>query len=155
MRTIYLVRHGQDEDNARGILNGHRDAALTEKGRTQAQMLGTTIAAADARIQAIYSSPLTRARQTAAIITHSIINAPITVLSNLIERDFGEMTGRPYSDIVPLCAPNVFHTKQIDYFLTPKGGETFPQTLARARHVLNALENSQSDKNVLLVDQTQ
>ena len=29
---IYIVRHGQDQDNANGLLNGHRDTTLTEIG---------------------------------------------------------------------------------------------------------------------------
>jgi len=36
---IYLTRHGQDQDNAHGILNGHRNTPLTELGIQQAQQL--------------------------------------------------------------------------------------------------------------------
>lgn len=31
MTNIYIVRHGQDQDNEHGILNGHRNMPLTEK----------------------------------------------------------------------------------------------------------------------------
>ena len=37
MMKIYLARHGQDKDNENGILNGHRDTALTELGLSQAK----------------------------------------------------------------------------------------------------------------------
>lgn len=43
MLNIYIVRHGQDEDNQNGILNGHRDMPLTELGKTQAQQLAQKI----------------------------------------------------------------------------------------------------------------
>jgi probable phosphoglycerate mutase len=35
MMKIYLTRHGQNEDNLNGILNGHRDLPLTDLGRDQ------------------------------------------------------------------------------------------------------------------------
>ena len=35
--NIYVARHGQDQDNSNGILNGHRDEPLTELGRQQAK----------------------------------------------------------------------------------------------------------------------
>ncbi|MBP7769257.1 histidine phosphatase family protein, partial [Candidatus Saccharibacteria bacterium] len=37
--SIYIARHGQNKDNAEGILNGHRDRPLTELGRRQAMEL--------------------------------------------------------------------------------------------------------------------
>ena len=40
MLKIYLTRHGQDVDNANGILNGHRDQPLTELGVGQATAAG-------------------------------------------------------------------------------------------------------------------
>lgn len=43
MLTIYLARHGQDEDNANGILNGQRDNPLTKIGREQAAALARKI----------------------------------------------------------------------------------------------------------------
>ena len=33
---IYIARHGQNQDNAKGVLNGHRDLPLTDLGRAQA-----------------------------------------------------------------------------------------------------------------------
>lgn len=36
MTTIYLARHGQDEDNLNGVLNGHRNQPLTGLGKQQA-----------------------------------------------------------------------------------------------------------------------
>ncbi len=151
MGTIYLVRHGQDEDNTQGILNGHRDTALTKKGELQAQKLGKTIATTNATIQSIYVSPLIRARQTAEIIAHEIPTSSVTILDDLIERDFGEMSGRPYSDIVTICSPDILHTEHINYFLKPKMGETFPDVLIRAHRVLNFIKANSQNDNVLIV----
>jgi probable phosphoglycerate mutase len=43
MTKIYLARHGQDQDNANAILNGHRDTPLTKIGLTQADQLSQKI----------------------------------------------------------------------------------------------------------------
>ncbi len=40
---IFIARHGQNEDNINGILNGHRDLPLTSLGREQAKELGEAI----------------------------------------------------------------------------------------------------------------
>ena len=40
MRKIFVIRHGQDTDNVRGILNGRRDTDLTDLGRQQAILAG-------------------------------------------------------------------------------------------------------------------
>lgn len=65
---IYIVRHGQDQDNANGLLNGHRDTALTEIGIEQANQIATKIQEANLVFDKIYSSPLQRAYRTAEII---------------------------------------------------------------------------------------
>jgi broad specificity phosphatase PhoE len=79
MLKIYLARHGQDEDNAEGILNGYRDRSLTELGIKQAQDIANKIKNADIKFDVIYSSPLKRTLQTANIIT-DIINSSNVVL---------------------------------------------------------------------------
>ena len=61
MLKIYLVRHGQDEDNLKGILNGRRDKPLTDKGIKQAKELSLKIKESDIEFDKIYSSPLKRA----------------------------------------------------------------------------------------------
>lgn len=61
---IYLIRHGESEGNAKKILLGHTDLGLTELGLKQARI--TAQALAEVRFDAIYSSDLKRAMQTAA-----------------------------------------------------------------------------------------
>ena len=58
MLKIYLVRHGQDVDNENGILNGHRDSALTAIGLTQARELAAFIKEHNISFAKVYSSPL-------------------------------------------------------------------------------------------------
>ena len=86
MIKIYLVRHGQDTDNAKGILNGRRDEPLSEKGIEQANEVANKIKESGIHFDHVYSSPLQRAYKTAEIITYTLgINRP-EVLEDLIER---------------------------------------------------------------------
>lgn len=151
MLKIYLARHGQDEDNSGGILNGRRDSVLTKFGVKQAQQLAEKIKDAGLNFNKVYSSSLARAYTTAEIITDALgIEKPIK-MEVLIERDFGVMTGKFVKEIEVLCAPDIIKTQKIVYFLSPAGAETFPQLLERAGEVLNWLKNKHKDGNVLLV----
>ena len=149
---IFLARHGQNEDNANGILNGHRDLPLTEIGRAQARQLGEGILAANLQFDAVYSSPLSRALETAQIVSDIIgMSQDPIVLDSLIERDFGVMTGLPISSIEEMCAPNIIKAEKITYFLDPEGAETFPQLLARAAFAVEEIQAKQGNGKVLAV----
>ncbi len=151
MLNIYLTRHGQDEDNVRGILNGRRNEKLTEKGITQAQELANHIKSSNLIFSAVYSSPLERALKTAKIITAALMLEYPIILDNLIERDFGIMTGRLAADIETLCAPNLLKTETINYFLSPRGAETFPDLIIRAHKILTEIKKRHQEGNILLV----
>ena len=133
---IYLARHGQNEDNANGILNGHRDLALTQQGKKQAQELANLIKGHHLCFDAILSSPLQRAHQTAETIRANIDGPEIETLDLLIERDFGIMTGVEQSRIKELCAPDTLETDTVTYFLSPEGAETFDDLMSRAGNII-------------------
>ncbi len=150
MTNIYIVRHGQDEDNANGILNGHRNMPLTEKWIEQAEHLAEEIKNAHIFFDKAYSSPLQRAYITGKIITEALaLDAP-EKLDILIERDFGSMTGKPIKDIELLCAPNIIKSGIITYFLDPEGAETFPQVLERAKQALAYIQDKHKEGNILI-----
>lgn len=151
MLTLYLARHGQDLDNAAGILNGRRDQPLTTVGMEQAGELAQKIVAAGIRFDKVYSSPLQRAFETAGSITTALKLNPPEKLELLIERDFGVMTRVPAVEISARCAPNLLKTNTITYFLSPEGAETFPQLIERAGRLLEFLQNTHPDQTLLLV----
>lgn len=151
IHKIYLARHGQDEDNARSILNGQRDASLTHIGIEQANVLAQTIKSLDLNIDKVYSSPLQRAYRTAEIVTDTLGLTKPEKLDLLIERNFGIMTGKPTKDIEKLCAPNIIKSSTITYFLSPEGAETFPQLLERGTQILGWLKENNTNENILLV----
>ena len=151
MLNIYLARHGQDTDNLAGILNGHRDQPLTEKGMTQARELVTKIQKSGIVFDVVYSSPLQRAFKTAQIISEAVHSPLPKIESLLIERDFGIMTGQKITDIEKMCAPNIIKAEIITYFLDPKDAETFPGLMKRGRQVIDRIKEKHSSGNVLLV----
>jgi|SRR3989344_4750852 len=151
MLKIYLARHGQNIDNQNGILNGHRDEPLTDKGIEQAYETAGKIKDTGLTFDFIYSSPLQRAFETAKIISETI-DAPYPLKEDLlIERNFGIMTGKKISDIEPLCAPDIIKTETVTYFLSPEGAETFPDLIDRAGKLLDKINVTHKMGNVLLV----
>lgn len=151
MLRVYLARHGQDEDNARGILNGRRDMPLTETGIIQANEVAQKIKGTEIRFNKIYASPLLRAYQTAEIIANALGMDRPEVLPNLIERDFGILSGQPQNTIAAICSPDIVKTDTITYFLKAKGAETFPQLVERAGLLLEGMRRRHTDGNILLV----
>jgi broad specificity phosphatase PhoE len=89
--NFYLMRHGQSEGNARGVMQGLRDFPLTEKGRTQAAETAEFFR--DRNIDAIVSSPLKRAAETARIVSDVLGSAPPESHELLTELDTGGFSG--------------------------------------------------------------
>jgi broad specificity phosphatase PhoE len=150
MLNIYLARHGQNVDNENGILNGHRDLPLTELGERQAAETAAHIKEAKLQFDAVYCSPLERAKHTAEIICTEIGQTPPAVHDDLIERDFGTMTGKPISSIKELCT-DILETDVITYFLSAEGGESFDDAIKRAADLLQELQRTHKEGSVLLV----
>lgn len=152
MLKIYLARHGQNEDNLQGILNGHRDAPLTELGYHQAKQLAVYIKDSGLNFDKIYSSPLIRAYETAKEVSSALSLSDPEILPQLIERDFGVMTGQKFGDITKLCAPDIIKAENgVIYFLNPEGAETFPDLILRAKGLLEFIKDKHKDGNILLV----
>lgn len=91
--TIYLIRHGQTDWNAKGITQGQTDIPLNQDGIKQAQFLGQKFK--KIKFNAVFSSDLIRAKKTAEIITLERKMA-IETTRLLRERRYGKMDGKSY-----------------------------------------------------------
>lgn len=125
MLEIYVTRHGQDEDNLNGILNGRRDKPLTRTGKKQSLELAQKIKEAGITFDKVYCSPLRRTCKTAKIVTDELGMEEPEILDDLIERDFGIMTGRRVDEIEKVCALDIIKTMRVCYFLSPDGAKHF------------------------------
>ena len=148
MSKIFLVRHGQDTDNAAGLLNGRRDTELTELGRRQARKVVKKLR--DVKAQIIYASPLKRAYETARIIATELGIDEVITDEHLIERDFGILTGKSVSDISKY-AGKILPTDRVNYFLEAEGAEDFPELLKRGKKILNEIQQRHPRRIVLIV----
>lgn len=129
---IAFVRHGRTEANASGLLLGRADPSLDERGREQAARVARTLAAEDGAFAAIVTSPLRRARETAAVIGQEL-GVDVTVDDRLIEIDYGEWDQRPLAELTP----EVARTWRTDPAFAPPGGETLATLGARVAGFLH------------------
>lgn len=95
---LLLVRHAQTIDNLEQRLSGWTDGNLTPYGEQQIIRLGDHFNRAHSDVEAIYSSPLTRARKTAEAISHHTGHS-LRFEDDLREMYFGEMDGRPFEEL--------------------------------------------------------
>lgn len=91
MRRILLARHGETAWNALGRLQGVTDIPLNDTGRDQARALGAALAGAG--ISTVWTSDLSRARETGALIAGGLGLAAPRVEPALRERQFGVFEG--------------------------------------------------------------
>ncbi|HEU0165066.1 MAG TPA: histidine phosphatase family protein [Thermomicrobiales bacterium] len=95
--TLYLVRHGQTEGNAKHLFIGSTDLPLDPLGERQAVQVGDHFATIE--IDHLVSSPMLRARQTAAEISRST-GKEIEIVHTLSEIDFGAIEGSTIEQVV-------------------------------------------------------
>jgi broad specificity phosphatase PhoE len=118
---LILVRHGESTANAQGLLLGRTDAALTEKGRRQAASVRQLLSAP---VSAVRTSPLGRARDTAALLD---LGVPIEVDDRWLEVDYGEFECQPLRDI-PAA---IWQEWRRDPSFRPAGGESLAEVDTR------------------------
>lgn len=129
MTQIILVRHGETEYNAGEVFRGRKDVALNEVGRRQAELLGRHFA--DTHLEAIYSSPLQRALETAAFVAnyHRI---EVIRSSGLIDLNYGEWEGLT-QDQVKDRYPSLYETWLVTpHLVVMPGGEALVNVRRRA-----------------------
>jgi broad specificity phosphatase PhoE len=92
--TLILVRHGETDWNAQHRWQGHSDTSLNDAGRGQAHRLAEGLP----RVDALYSSDLARARETAEIIAGTM-GIEVRFDERLRERGFGSWEGLTMDEI--------------------------------------------------------
>jgi broad specificity phosphatase PhoE len=114
---LILVRHGESVANAQGLLLGRTDADLTAEGKAQVTSARRLL---HAPVVELISSPLSRARDTAALLG---LEVPVAIDDRWIEVDYGEFEGQPLHGI-PAA---VWQQWRSDPWFRPEGGETLAE----------------------------
>lgn len=138
---IYAARHGQTQWNLENRICGRTDLPLTEVGFGQAQALAEK--AADLDLDLIISSPMLRARQTAAAVADRC-GVEVILDDRLIEQDFGIYEGKNRND------PAFLNNKQMFACRYP-GGESMMDLAYRVYGLIAELREKYPNQNVLLV----
>jgi broad specificity phosphatase PhoE len=141
--VLIIVRHGQTDANARGVLLGRADPALDAVGRTQASAVAAALAPL-ARSTRVISSPLRRARETAAIITRE---GPVEVDDRWIELDYGGLEGTPVTDV----PEETWRHWRTDAEFAPAGGETLRSLGQRVSEACEELVLTAIESDVIVV----
>src|ERR1700733_8934389 len=126
MRICFL-RHGPTEWNALGRIQGHTDIPLSAEGLAKMQRLAPPDPFGPPHQVRVYSSPLTRTRQTA-----QALGLPTPILdARLIEQHWGQWEGLSRTQIREQNGEDCFIRAGIREAFTPPGGESTSALLAR------------------------
>ena len=137
---LYIARHGETSWNLQHRLQGWTDVPLDETGRKQAAALAESLKGV--RIDAIYSSTLSRSRDTAQTVAARTMT--VKSLDGLRERNYGHFQGGSDTDAQFVKRMNVWDDRLDD-------GESLNQLLARARDSLAQIRREHPAGNVLIV----
>ncbi|MBF6333492.1 histidine phosphatase family protein [Nocardia transvalensis] len=147
---LLIARHGESWCNTHGIIGGRTGCrGLTARGRTQARLLGQRLRERQAAtpIHRLYTTPLRRAQETAAIVA-AAVGLESVIEPHLLEQDHGSGDGRPWTEVVtafghiPALCP--------DRPLTPDG-ETWAHYLHRATAAIDRILTSHPGECILII----
>ena len=137
--TLLLLRHAETDDNVSMRLSGWTDADLSPRGESQIELLADHFNREHGHVDALYSSPLIRARRTAEAIGALTGHTPI-FLDDLREMYFGDLDGRPFEELREAYAHllEADENSEIEDFVWPSG-ESRSGFTARSLRVINEI----------------
>ena len=134
MTELILVRHGETVWNVEKIYRGRADVDLDEVGIKQAELLGKYLG--NWELEAIYSSPLKRALDTANIIAryHKI---GVYIADGLIDFDYGEWQSLPEQEVRKLYPALLDKWHNNPHEVRMPGGESLADVRERAAGIVD------------------
>jgi broad specificity phosphatase PhoE/ribonuclease HI len=145
--TMLLLRHGQTALSVEKRFSGIGDPALTEAGRAQAAAAAVRLSRSDAT--AVASSPLRRARETAALVAEAL-GLDVVVEPDLRETDFGDWEGYTFAEVKQKW-PRELDAWLADPAVAPPFGESFADTAVRVRKARDRLLASYGGQQLVVV----
>ena len=143
VRTVIFLRHGEADKQTPDVFFGRTDTALTESGRMAAASAGNRLSRM--RIDAVYTSPLVRCKQTARLLK---LPTEIEIEEGFAEMNFGTWEGKSRAECrkdeaawAAFTAPNG----------APPEGESVTDFHKRVIEAYNRVLDKTEDKKVLLI----
>ena len=135
-RLLVLVRHGQSEWNLKNLFTGWKDPGLTDLGVEEARTAGRRLKARDLDFDVAFTSALTRAQETLRLMLKEIGRPELPTVRDqaLNERDYGDLSGLNKDDARKRWGAEQVHLWRRSYDVSPPGGESLKDTVARALH---------------------
>jgi probable phosphoglycerate mutase len=138
-----LLRHGQTRMSKEKRFSGVIDAPLTDVGHAQAAAVAARLR--DVPFDAVYSSPLKRARQTAEAVGREYV-----IEDDLREADFGEWEGLTFAEVRERDT-DALDAWLADQTVAPPGGESIVASSARVHRAVERIVAAHPGQRVLLV----
>lgn len=148
MTRLLLIRHGETDWNIEGRWQGQEDIPLNQRGREQAERMAELLE--EHAIDAIYSSDLQRAHETARIVAEEK-GLPIHVDPRLREIHQGEWQGLLVKEIETRYADLFKERSEDPYNIAPPGGESTFEVRERVLEFLKKIEKEYPDSTVAIV----
>lgn len=130
---LYVIRHGKTDWNKECRFQGAKDIDLNEEGREVAGRLGERLESV--HFDMIFSSPLSRAYETACLI-RGHRNIQIIKDQLIKEISFGSFEGLPFDDWMNTDHPRKYFFDAPEKYAPPEGGETFEHAMERTKQFL-------------------
>lgn len=143
-----LLRHGQTPFSTERRFAGRSDIGLTPVGVTQAEAAAARLGKL-ATVDAVVSSPLSRARLTAAAVADAC-GAPVTVEEGFVETDFGEWDGLTFAEAAARN-PADMDAWLASVAVAPPAGESFTAVRDRVLEGLSRLLSVYQGRTVVVV----
>lgn len=147
--TVYLIRHGETDWNMEGRWQGHADVPLNEIGRRQATVVARRLQTEHIRFNAIYSSDLARAYQTAWEIG-AAVRVAVQLLPPLREIDLGVWSGLTMPEIKERF-PTEIALLERGQDIPRGGGETMAALSKRVVESVSAIAAHHTGETLALV----
>ena len=148
MTRLLLVRHAAHDWLGRGIPGRLPGVSLNDEGRLQAQAVVQRLA--DVTVNAIYSSPQQRTRETVAPLA-ARLGMAVEIADEFDEIDFGDWTGRHFSQLEKDDAILWHRWIEQRSKAQPPGGEAFAQVVQRAMAGMQRLRALHPGRTVLVL----
>lgn len=149
MTKLFLIRHGESVANTQGIYQGQSvDTPLSALGRRQTRLLARRLAGE--KIAAVFTSPLARARETAAALSR---RGEIKVIEDtrLLEINHGRWEGKDKNVVQKNWGHLLALWHKHPHKVRMPGGENLAQVRRRVTAFLNSLEKSYRNQALIIV----